>query len=57
MIDKVKVLMNIGGHKTLDVIDTPDVDCTQQIRGRIEYFLSMAGVQDTLSIEVLECDD
>ncbi len=57
MIDKAKVLMSIGGHKTLEIVDTPDVDCTQQIRGRIEYFLSMAGVQDTLSIEVLECDD
>ena len=57
MIDKAKVLMSIGGHKTLDVIDTPNVDCTQQIRGRIEYFLSSAGVHDTLSVEILECDD
>ena len=57
LIDKATVTTDVGGYINSETYDTPNHDCTEQIREEIEYFFTVAGVHDTLTIEVHECED
>ena len=58
MIDKASVYTLIGGNPRLIMFDTPNEDCTDKIKQRVNEFLDLyAGVHDTLVIEVFECED